>query len=145
MKKQILIALLLSSGLVLAEDPWMTDLDAAREIAQKENKQILINFSGSDWCGWCKRLNREVFTRPDFHAWAKDNLVLVNLDYPKFTKQDPQVRAANMAWMRRYRVAHFPTVIVADAQGRAILRTGYQSGGPEAYIKHLTSRVEQLN
>ena len=65
------------------KEGWLVDLDEAYEISIKEKKPILANFTGSDWCGWCKKLDADVFSKPEFQAWAKENVVLLELDFPR--------------------------------------------------------------
>ena len=77
------------------EVTWHTDMTKASEIAINENKPVLMFFTGSDWCGWCKRLQREVLLTKDFEVWAKDNVVLMELDFPKRISQEQSVKAQN--------------------------------------------------
>jgi thioredoxin-related protein len=120
-----------------AADNWLTSLDEAKKIAEKDKKVILMDFSGSDWCGWCIKLDKEVFSQQAFKDFAKDNLVLVLVDFPNGKKLDPAIQAANDSLAQKYNVEGFPTVILADSKGNVIARTGYRAGGPEAYITHL--------
>src|SRR5690348_11884172 len=76
---------------------WLTDLPAAQAAAKAEKKIVLINFTGSDWCGWCIRLRNEVFSQPQFDSFAKDHLVLVETDFPRRKSQSPEVKRANAA------------------------------------------------
>ena len=73
---------------------WHTDMSKATDISIKENKPIFLFFTGSDWCGWCIRLQKEVFKTPEFIKWAKDNVVLVELDFPRKNNQTDAVKAA---------------------------------------------------
>ena len=137
MKKLILSLAILTCVSVFAGDGWITDMDQAKKIAKEQNKTILVNFSGSDWCGWCKRLDKEVFSKSEFHDLSKDKLVLVQIDFPKYKKQDPSLQRANRDLQRKYGVRGFPTVLLVSSNGRVLLQTGYRKGGPRAYIQHL--------
>jgi len=116
---------------------WHTNLEKAIKIAEKEDKPILMQFSGSDWCKWCIRLNEEVMFTKEFADYAKDNIVLVNLDYPRSIPQSDAVKAYNQEMLNKYGVRGFPTVLLLDKTGKVIKQTGYQSGGPSAYIAHI--------
>ncbi len=120
------------SGLV-----WQTDLDDALAIAKENGKPILINFTGSDWCIWCIRLRDEVFSKDAFQEYAKENLNMVFLDFPRSKKQSDEVKAENRRVMNLYGVQGFPTIILLDSEGKLIGKTGYRDGGPEPYVKHL--------
>lgn len=116
---------------------WLTDFGKAKEIAKELNRPILVNFTGSDWCGWCIKLSNEVFTKEAFQQYANDSLVLLKLDFPRKIPQTPEVKAANEKLARDFGVEGFPTIVLLDTKGKEINRTGYQPGGAEAYVKHL--------
>ena len=116
---------------------WLTDLEQAREQASKTGRPILINFTGSDWCGWCKLLSKEVFSQPEFQSFARDNLVLLTADFPRYKTLPPKEAEQNRALMAKFRVGGFPTIILTDAAGTLLGETGYRRGGAAAYVKHL--------
>ncbi len=116
---------------------WQTDFKVAQEQARRENKVLLLSFSGSDWCPWCIRLDEEVLAQPEFLSWAGKHAVLIKLDFPRRAAQAAELRQQNEALAGAYGVEGFPTVVLADAAGREIARTGYRSGGAAAYVKHL--------
>src|SRR2546421_11944049 len=91
---------------------WLTDLPAAQATAKAENKIVLITFTGSDWCGWCIRLRNEVFSQPEFDAYASQNVVLVEADFPHHKEQSSDLRQANAALQQRFHNGGSPTVIV---------------------------------
>ena len=130
-------ALLITAGTVLADGTWLTDFEAAKTAAAEAGKPILINFSGSDWCGWCIKLDKEVFAKPEFIDYAKENLILVNADFPDKKKLPEKEAAQNKALYATYGIQGFPTVILVDATGKVIGKTGYRRGGPAAYVEHL--------
>jgi thioredoxin-related protein len=116
---------------------WMEDFKAAKARATLEGKDMLLNFSGSDWCGWCIKLKKEVFSQPGFIKRAAKKYVLVELDYPQRTKQPAKIREQNQKLVKAYGVIGFPTVLVTDARGRVYARAGYMAGGPEKFISYL--------
>ncbi len=116
---------------------WHTNLEKAIKIAKKRNKPVFLQFSGSDWCKWCIRLNNEVLFTKAFADWAKDNIVLVNLDFPRSIPQTEEVKNYNNSLMAKYGVRGFPTVLLLDKNGKVVFQTGYQAGGPAKYIEHI--------
>ena len=124
----------LSTAFGRAESNWLTNYDEAKSKAKSDNKFLLLDFTGSDWCGWCKRLNAEVFSKPRFQDYAAKNLVLVELDFPRAKSQTEEVKKQNMQLASQYRVEGFPTIVVLNADGRKIGEFGYMEGGPEAFI-----------
>lgn len=130
-----LIALLLAPVAALASEGWLTDLDAAKKQAAAEHKDILIDFTGSDWCGWCIKLDKEVFSTPEFKA--QKDFVLVSLDFPRKRQLPAEEKARNEALMKQWGVQGFPTIILANAAGEPYAETGYQQGGPVKYLAML--------
>ncbi|MFW5750209.1 MAG: thioredoxin family protein [Planctomycetota bacterium] len=119
------------------EDIWTTDLAAAKQQAAAENKDLLLDFTGSDWCGWCIKLDEEIFSTTAFREAVVEDFVPVEIDFPQEKEQSQEIKARNQKLQERYGVEGFPTIYLADAQGRPYARTGYQEGGAEAYIAHL--------
>lgn len=120
---------------------WIEDYNKALELAKGMNRPVLVNFTGSDWCSWCIKLSKEVFTEEVFLKYAKENLVLLKLDFPKRIPQTPEVKAANEKLSQQYKITGFPTIIMLSPEGTEIARTGYQPGGANAYIAHLKSII----
>ncbi len=116
---------------------WYPTLEEALEVAKGTDKKIVINFTGSDWCNWCIKLDEEVFSQPEFIEYAKEKLVMVKLDYPQNTPQDENQKKYNQQMLKIFQVQGFPTILVADANFQPIAKTGYVAGGAENYIKHL--------
>jgi protein disulfide-isomerase len=114
---------------------WREDYDAALKQAAAENKSVLVDFSGSDWCGWCIKLEKEVFSQPEFTAYAKENLILVLVDFPNAKPQTEEQKTANQALAEKYGIQGFPTVLILNPQGKVVRRTGYQPGGAPAYVE----------
>ena len=121
-----------------AELKWETDLPAAQAQAKKEKKMVLMDFTGSDWCGWCIKLNKEVFSTKEFQDYAKDNLVLVELDFPSKKKQTDALKKANEKLKNKYEADGFPTIVVLNSGGKEVWKqVGYMAGGPTAWIAKL--------
>jgi len=120
---------------------WLSDLEEGLKQAREEKKAVLVDFTGSDWCGWCIRLKKEVFDQKAFAAVTKD-FVLVELDYPQKKKQDPAVQAKNKAIAEKFSIEGFPTVLLLTAEGEPFAQTGYEEGGPEKYLAHLAELLK---
>jgi thioredoxin-related protein len=116
---------------------WETDFEAAQAKAKASGKNILLDFTGSDWCGWCIRLQKEVFDKPEFAAFASKALVLVELDFPRGKEQSKSVKKQNEALSEKYGVRGFPTIILLSPEGKVLARTGYKKGGAMKYVAHL--------
>ena len=138
----VLTALFALSAVASAGEGWETDFAAASAKAKEEGKYMLLDFSGSDWCGWCVRLDREVFQKDEFKKYAADNLVPVLLDFPRRKKLDAALVTQNRGLAQKYGVRGYPTIIVLGPEGDLVGRTGYRPGGPEAYVTHLKSLVD---
>jgi thioredoxin-related protein len=129
------------------EDLWTTDLDAARKTAAEGKKDLLLSFTGSDWCPGCIMLKERIFSEAAFREGVKDQFVLVELDYPKNrTKLGEALVKRNELLLDQYFVAEFPTIILADELGRPYAQTSlstYEPQGPADYVKHLTELRER--
>ena len=132
------------------DDNWLVNVDEAYEISKKTNKPILANFTGSDWCGWCKVLRKEVFNTPEFKEWAVDNVVLLELDFPRRTQLPAKQQQQNASLQQAFRVTGFPTVWVFDLNKakdsdkfelQAYGKTGYVKGGANKYTKDLDKMI----
>lgn len=123
---------------------WLEDYDLALQTASNEEKIVLINFTGSDWCGWCKKLVAEVFSKPEFANYANKNLVLLMLDFPSNFKELPaNVQKERQQLQEKYKVRGYPTILLTNAQGEVIAQTGYQAGGAEKYVEHLAELINK--
>ena len=140
MKKRLLLGVLSSLAIVAAnaaELKWHTSLPDAQAKAKAENKLVMMDFTGSDWCGWCIKLDKEIFSKPEFAAYAEKNLVLVELDFPRKKEQSAELKEANQALAREYGIRGYPTIIVLNSGGEQVGKLGYMKGGPEAFIAEL--------
>jgi protein disulfide-isomerase len=141
----ILLALLATSAVAAAAD-WQTDYARALEMAKSQKKRVLLDFTGSDWCGPCIELRKRVFSRPDFYAYAEKNLILVEVDYPQRKKQSAELKQQNEKLSRQYGIEDkgFPTIVLLDPEGRKVREfTGYDgetTAGLVAWIEGKTKK-----
>ena len=122
---------------------WHTDFEAAKNLAKKENKPIFIDFSGSDWCHWCVKLDEEVFHKPEFIKYANENLVLFMADFPRAKEQSAEIKKQNQALMQKYGVRGFPTIIILDSNAEKIGKMSYQPGGPVKYVESIKAALSK--
>ena len=127
----------LATALHAGEDGWITEYKKAVEQAKAEKKLVLLDFTGSDWCGWCIKLNKEVFSQQKFKDYAKQNLVLVEVDFPRSKEQSAEVKKQNQELQEKYHIDGYPTIIVLNGNGEKVGQLGYQPGGPDAFIAEL--------
>jgi protein disulfide-isomerase len=151
MKKIFITLLLVVSGMTAKAQEgltWYTDLNKAVEASRQEQKPLFLFFTGSDWCGWCIRLQNEVFKTPEFIAWAKDHAILVELDFPRRTPQSDEIKAQNNQMQQMFRVQGYPTVwfvkpTVTDGKTNfeQLGSTGYVAGGPAKWLEGANSII----
>ena len=121
-----------------AESGWLNDYKKAQEEAKASNKFLLLDFTGSDWCGWCKKFDKEILSQSQFQDYARENLVLVELDFPRAKPQSPELRRQNQELANQYQVQGFPTIVVLNGDGQKLWQyDGYFSDGPAAFIAQL--------
>lgn len=121
--------------------PWGRDLERAQRQARTEQKHVLVSFVGSDWCGWCLRLRREVFAKPEFQEFAQTNLVLVEVDFPRDNRQTAAQREVNAALARRFGVSSVPTMVLLDDSGQMLHSWGFEDGGARHYLAEFRQAV----
>ena len=109
-------AILATATLAFGSEGWMTDWEAAKAKSKEEKKPILICLTGSDWCGWCIKLEKEVFSKKEFQDFAKENLILMEADYPKKKEQPAELKKQNAALEKKYLKGGYPTVFLLDAE-----------------------------
>ena len=151
--KKIFITLLIVLGSFAVEAQelvWQTDVTKALEISKKTKKPLLLFFTGSDWCGWGIRLQKEVLKTPEFAAWAKDNVVLVELDFPRRTQLAPEMQKQNNELVQLFEIRGYPTVWLVNAsmkEGKTNFEklgsTGYVAGGPTAWLNVANSILKK--
>jgi protein disulfide-isomerase len=115
---------------------WQTDYKQALAQAAKENRNVLLDFTGSDWCPYCIQMDKEVLNQPEFQRFAKNNLILVKLDFPRRKQLPPAESEQNHKLGQQFAVEGYPTYILVDAKGKEVKRQiGYLEGGPKQFIK----------
>ncbi len=145
----LLISIFMTTFVSAQELTWHTDMGKASEFAMKEKKPLLMFFTGSDWCGWCIRLQKEVFQTKEFKQWANESVVLVELDFPKRTPQDDNIKAQNRQLQSMFKVRGYPTIWFVNPEMnsekqinlRSLGSTGYVAGGPTKWIDKAMSML----
>ncbi|MBQ7189885.1 MAG: thioredoxin family protein [Kiritimatiellae bacterium] len=122
---------------------WLDSFEAAQKEAEKSKLPIFALFTGSDWCPWCVKLHNEVLESKEFKKYAKENLVLFIADFPQSKKISDKVKRQNQKLAKDYGVRGYPTVLLIDAEGKELARTGYKQGGGKPYVEHLKSLLEK--
>jgi protein disulfide-isomerase len=124
---------------------WTEDYAKAIAKAKAENKNLLLDFTGSDWCGYCVALDNEVFSTAKFKSWAKDKLVLVKVDFPHNTRQTDKIKEQNAELKKKFPPSGYPTILVVDADEKVLAKkSGYSPGsGPKAYIEALDAFLKK--
>lgn len=142
-----LAVLIASASFALAgTEGWLTDWEAAKAKSKAEGKPILINLTGTDWCAWCIKLEKEVFSTKEFKEFAAANVILMEADFPKKAenkdKQSAELKKQNAALEDKYLKGGYPTVFLLDAEGGKLSEDlGELKGGTEAYIKTITDLI----
>jgi thioredoxin-related protein len=121
---------------------WIDDYAKAEQLAEELDRPMLLDFTGSDWCGWCMKLDDEVFSKPEFKKYAKENLILVKLDFPKQKELPPAIKEQNDKLLRKYSIRGFPTLIILSPDGEKIGQMGYMKGGPDPFLKQLGQTID---
>ncbi len=114
---------------------WEQSYESAMEMARQTGKPVLANFTGSDWCHWCKKLHHDVFDQPEFSDWAADHVVLLELDFPQNSSQNPAIKDQNQALANQFGINSYPTVLLISPEGGELGRLGYVAGGPGNWIE----------
>jgi len=141
--KNLIVAVALALGFSIAscaraDQAWITDYKKAQQEAKADHRLVLLNFTGSDWCGYCIQLDKAIFSQPQFKDYANKNLVLVEIDFPRRKKQSLETRKQNAELAQRYQIEGFPTLVVLNGDGKAIWHyEGFYPGGIAAFISEL--------
>jgi protein disulfide-isomerase len=120
-----------------SKNGWLTNYAEAQQEAKSQNKLLLMDFTGSDWCGYCIMLEKEVFSKPEFKEYASKNLVLLELDFPRRKELPAETLEQNQRLAMKYQIQGFPTIVVLDGSGKELAQLGYMRGGPTAFIAEL--------
>ena len=140
----IALFLITTSSSYPTQVQWYTNFDEAQALAQENDRPILLVFSGSDWCKPCIRLNRDVLEKEIFMEYARENWILVKLDFPLKRKNQlpPDQKAHNEKMAEKYNPKGiFPLVLLLDPAGEVISSQGYEAVSPEAYLQKLISAI----
>ncbi len=134
----LVVVMALTAGTALADDSWLTNIEKAQAIAKKEGKMVLVDFTGSDWCPPCKALHSKVLSTKEFKDYAKNNLVLVEIDFPRRKKLSAEQKAYNQAQAKKYKLGGVPMVLVFDSKGKQVHKeVGFRGETPKKYINKL--------
>lgn len=121
-----------------ADAVWREDFPGALRQAHTDNKMVLLDFTGSDWCPWCIKFDKDILSTPKFSSYAAQKLELVRLDFPRSTSQPDDLKRANAALAKQFGVDGYPTYVLLNSAGRELGRqVGYLEGGPDAFIAEL--------
>lgn len=131
-----------SGGTVNPVAEWLDNLDDGLLKAQQDNRVVLLMFTGSDWCTWCRKLMKEVFNTEEFLEYAEKNLVLVMIDFPRNKPQSPETKEYNRSLENRFQIPGVPTVLLIRPDGKVLHRTGYLQGGAANYIFTLEQALQ---
>jgi protein disulfide-isomerase len=141
--KNLAVAILVVLGLLSAvsahaDSAWSTDLKKAQEEAKANHKLLLLDFTGSDWCGYCFQLDKAILSQQQFKDYANKNLVLVEIDFPRRKAQSVEVQRQNQELAEHYQIEGFPTLVVLDGDGKTVWRyEGLYTGGIAAFLAEL--------
>ncbi|MGL4399015.1 MAG: thioredoxin family protein [Luteolibacter sp.] len=136
------IVLIASASLSLANEGWLTDWEAAKAKSKAENKPILINLTGSDWCGWCIKMEKETFSQKAFKDFAAENLILMEADFPKKKELPAELKKQNAELEKQYLAGGYPTVFLLDAEGKKLSDDlGTLKGGMNEFIAKLKELI----
>jgi protein disulfide-isomerase len=135
-------ALALAMTAFASAGEWMTDYKAALALSKKTGKPVMADFTGSDWCGWCIRLHKEVFDTPGFAAWAKKNVILLELDYPQRKALPAGLKMQNDQLAEKYKIEGYPTILFLDSKGQILGNYGYDSGGPSKWTQNADKMIK---
>ncbi|MHA3773999.1 thioredoxin family protein [Verrucomicrobiota bacterium sgz303538] len=127
----------MTTSAALAAAGWDDNYEKAVAKAKAENKMLLLDFTGSDWCGWCMKLDKEVFSQKAFKDYAKQNLVLLEVDFPQGKRQTRNLKEQNEKLKNEHSITGFPSIVVLNPEGQKVGRLGYTPGGPNAFIAKL--------
>ena len=130
-------ALMLVSSTVFAAAGWSDDYEKGLAQAKAEKKLLVLDFTGSDWCGWCMKLDKEVFSKKEFKDYAKENLVLVEVDFPQSKPQAKKLKEQNEKLQSKFGIKGYPTIVVLNGEGKKVGELGYQEGGPGPFTAKL--------
>lgn len=144
MKKMMFACMALSTATLFAGE-WTSDFEAAKKTSKEKNLPMMLDFTGSDWCGWCKLMDRKVFAEKAWDDWAKTNVVCVTVDFPRDeSKITPKIKRQNESLAERFGIRGFPTFVVLSAGGEKELGRAHCPGRdvtPESFIPEVKKAI----
>jgi len=136
--RTLVVSLIAATSSLAATPPWTDDWEAAKAKSKSENKPILIYMTGSDWCGWCKKLEKEVISQKAFTDFVAQHFILMEADFPKTKEQPGPLKKQNAALRKTYLNGGYPTMYVLDADGKKLSKDlGELEGGVNGYLAKL--------
>jgi protein disulfide-isomerase len=138
------MAFAFSSANLQAEINWLTNYEEALSQARSSSKPVILFFTGSDWCGWCHKLEKEVLNTPEFANLAGNQFIFVMLDFPLYKQADPKIAEQNKQLQRTFDVKGYPSLVIIDKDSQVIGTTGYRPGGPKSYADYLNKLVNDF-
>jgi thioredoxin-related protein len=147
-KLTLILLLLTLSSIAFADNKtklkpiWLTKYTDALKYAKKFDRPILVNFTGSDWCGWCVKLKKEVFDKKEFKEFASTDVILFEADFPNRKKQSAAIKGQNKKLKEKFGITGYPSIILLNSKGEKITKTGYKEGGPVKYVEMLREMLE---
>jgi len=149
MKTTLISILVIVTSLLMSQEiesvKWYTNIDTVKTIAKAQNKIILMDFTGSDWCANCIRLERTLFTTEEFAKYANENLVLLKLDFPskkKNTLSSEQVKHNEQLAEKYNKAGAFPTVLFLDADEKVLGKLKQPQNSVDDYIKSIKATLK---
>jgi len=130
------------SGNKDGEPQWLDSYEDALQLSKQTGRPILADFTGSNWCPPCKRLKQEIFETPQFKSWAAENVVLLELDFPRPNLQPDWIKKQNQDLSRRYEIRSYPTVLILNSEGQVLGSQGYMRGGPARWIAVADNHIQ---
>ena len=123
--------------------PWLTQYSRAREHSQASGKPMLIYFSGLGWCYWCGKLDEEVFSAPEFERFAQENLILLNIDFPRKVAQTASIADKfNADLAGSFGITGVPSLVLVSPDGKTLGKFGYRQGGAAVYIEAIEKALK---
>ena len=124
------------------QSQWLESYEEAVQLSKQTGKPILADFTGSNWCPPCMKLKKEIFETPTFKSWAAENVILLELDFPRPNLQADWIKKQNYELSGRYKIISYPTVLILDSEGRKQEEFGYMRGGPERWISVVNKKIQ---
>ena len=124
------------------EIAWLIDNEEAQAVARSENRPIFMLFTGSDWCVWCERMEKEILSTPQFANFAAKKLILLVVDFPRSIELPEARMKKNRKLRNKYGISIYPTVVITDSEGAILGRLPYKNGGPEPFLGELSKLIE---